>query len=105
MREDCYVCGAPATSEEHAPPESFFPEGYRSGLVTVPSCADHNTKLSTDVEYVRNALCGQRGTNLVAAKFLKLREVLTSAAQNCSTGLFPTYVLSSWMDKKQELSA
>jgi len=67
MRADCYVCGAPATSEEHAPPESFFPERYRSGLVTVPSCADHNTKLSKDVEYVRNALCGQRGTNLVAA--------------------------------------
>jgi hypothetical protein len=68
MDEQCYFCGASATSEEHAPPESFFPEGYRSGLVTVPSCAEHNTNLSKDVEYVRNALCGQRDTNLVAAK-------------------------------------
>lgn len=68
MREECYVCDAPATTKEHAPPECFFPEGYRSGLVTVPSCPDHNTRLSKDVEYVRNNLCGQYGTNFVAAK-------------------------------------
>jgi hypothetical protein len=68
MRESCYNCGAFATSEEHAPPESFFPEGYRSGLVTVPSCPEHNTNLSKDVEYVRNIICGQYGVNLVASR-------------------------------------
>jgi len=71
MREGCYVCGAPKTSDEHAPPECFFPEGYNSGLVTVPSCDDHNLKLSLDVEYVRNNLCGQHGTNLVAGRVLE----------------------------------
>jgi hypothetical protein len=68
MREQCYACGAPKTSYEHAPPECFFPKGYDSGLVTVPSCDDHNSRLSLDVEYVRNNLCGQHGTNLVAAR-------------------------------------
>jgi len=33
---------AAATSEEHARPESFFPEGYRSNLLKVPSCPEHN---------------------------------------------------------------
>lgn len=68
MTESCYNCGAVAATEDHEPPVCFFPEGYRSGLVKVPSCAEHNTALSEDVEYVRNALCGQHGTNLVATK-------------------------------------
>jgi hypothetical protein len=68
MSEGCYNCGGRATSKEHAPPESFFPAGYNSGLMTVPSCAEHNTKLSKDVEYIRNIICGQRGTNLVASR-------------------------------------
>jgi hypothetical protein len=68
MHEECYACGALATSQEHAPPECFFPEGYRSGLVTVPSCYEHNVALHLDVEYVRNNICGQYGTNLLAQK-------------------------------------
>jgi hypothetical protein len=68
MRERCYNCGAFATSEEHAPPASFFPEGYDTGLVTVPSCAEHNVNLSGDVEYVRNVICCQHGVNLVASR-------------------------------------
>jgi hypothetical protein len=27
MREECYMCDALATTDEHAPPECFFPEG------------------------------------------------------------------------------
>jgi hypothetical protein len=68
MPESCYNCGAPATSSEHAPPECFFPDGYRSGLLAVPSCAEHNEGLATDVEYVRNVICGHRDTNLIAAR-------------------------------------
>jgi hypothetical protein len=71
MREGCYNCGAPATSKEHAPPACFFPERYCEGLITVPSCDEHNTSLSKDVEYVRNVICGQRGTNLVASRVLE----------------------------------
>lgn len=68
MREECYECGAPKTSSEHVPPECFFPDGYNSGLLTVPSCDDHNSKLSLDVEYTRNIICGQHGVNLVGIR-------------------------------------
>jgi hypothetical protein len=84
MREECYVCGAPAKTKEHAPPESFFPEGYDSGLVTVPSCDEHNSRLSKDVEYVRNNLCGQFGTNLLAARVFETAK----ASYNHSPKLF-----------------
>lgn len=63
----CYMCPAPATTREHAPPQCFFPEEFRKDLITVPSCAKHNLGNSEDVEYVRNVICGQRGTNEVAA--------------------------------------
>jgi len=68
MADRCYNCGAPATTSEHAPPECFFPDGYNTGLVEVPSCAEHNLSLSADVEYVRNIICEQYGTNLVASR-------------------------------------
>jgi len=68
VTETCYNCCAPKTSDEHAPPEYFFPEGYRSGLVTVPSCDEHNCDLSEDVEYVRNIISAQRGLNWVASR-------------------------------------
>jgi len=32
----CYMCERTATTREHVPPKSFFPEGYRTNLVTVP---------------------------------------------------------------------
>lgn len=67
MAVECYMCDAVATSEEHAPPECFFPEDRRSGLITVPSCAEHNEANSKDVEYVRNVLSTQHGTNGAAA--------------------------------------
>ncbi len=60
------MCPVPATTREHAPPQSFFPEGFRTNLLTVPSCAAHNNANSDDVEYVRNIICTQRGTNEVA---------------------------------------
>ncbi len=63
----CYMCPAVATTREHAPPQCFFPEGYRKNLFVVPSCPLHNLSNSEDVEYVRNVICGQRGTNDVAS--------------------------------------
>jgi hypothetical protein len=56
--EECYFCGAPATSREHVPPKCLFPEekytpgkNYRNDLITVPSCKLHNSKKSKDDEY------------------------------------------------------
>lgn len=58
MEPTCYMCGAPATTREHAPAKMFFPEtkdlpgtDYRQHLITVPSCAQHNTATSKDDEY------------------------------------------------------
>lgn len=42
----CYWCGAKSTSVEHVPPKSFFPQGKRVDLITVPSCKKHNEELS-----------------------------------------------------------
>jgi hypothetical protein len=46
---------------------SFFPASYaRKKLVTVPACATHNNDNAKDVEYVRNVICIQYGTNTAA---------------------------------------
>ncbi|MFZ3210923.1 MAG: hypothetical protein WA188_05360 [Terriglobales bacterium] len=71
MREECYMCDAVATSAEHVPPQCFFPEGYRCNLITVPSCAAHNQGNSEDVEYVRNVISTQHGTNDAAARLFE----------------------------------
>ena len=62
------MCNAPATSKEHAPPSSFFPEGYRANLITVPSCAKHNNDNSKDVEYVRGFIVSPIQTTTPAAR-------------------------------------
>ena len=62
----CYMCNAEGITKEHAPPDCFFPEGYRENLIKVPSCPDHNTKNSMDVEYVRNIIVNPIQTNEVA---------------------------------------
>lgn len=53
----CYFCGSPATSKEHVPPKSFFPnvgeKDYRKNLIKVPSCDAHNSFKSKDDEYIR----------------------------------------------------
>ena len=57
----CYMCGAPATSREHAPPLCIFPElkdmqdgiDYRKNLITVPACDAHNLQKSKDDEYLQ----------------------------------------------------
>lgn len=71
-KDRCYMCDAPATSDEHVPPRSFFPprlQGKR--LLTVPACAAHNNDNAPDVEYLRGILCCQYGTNAVAEEVLE----------------------------------
>jgi hypothetical protein len=71
----CYMCDSPATTREHVPPKSFFPRGHRNMLITVPSCARHNSDNSMDVEYVRNLLTGEKNVNpLGEALFSKARD-------------------------------
>jgi hypothetical protein len=47
------MCDKIMASREHVPPQSFFPKGHRTELITVPSCRDHNLTKSKDDEYVR----------------------------------------------------
>ena len=59
----CYLCDAEGTTREHVPPQSFFPDGFRDNLTTVPSCPQHNHSQSLDIEYVRNILTMSMGIN------------------------------------------
>ena len=68
---ECYMCDAAATSVEHVPPQCFFPEGRREGIITVPSCEKHNEANAKDVEYVRNVISTQHGTNGAAAEIFE----------------------------------
>jgi len=61
--ETCYACDQTATTKEHAPPKSFFPEAQRHNLITVPSCALHNNANAMDVEYTRNIVSTSYGIN------------------------------------------
>ena len=63
----CYICGQPATSQEHAPARCFFPKGEVKGELTkVDSCSVHNEDTSKDDEYVRNIIAMTIGNNEVA---------------------------------------
>jgi hypothetical protein len=88
MADRCYNCGAPATTSEHAPPECFFPEGYNTGLFEVPSCDYHNLRLSTDVEYARNIICQQWGTNLVSYRVAETARASFEHSPNLFTRTF-----------------
>ena len=60
MTSTCYMCDRPGTTTEHSPPQCLFPEDkdlppgqhLRNKLITVPSCAEHNTKKSCDDEFL-----------------------------------------------------
>ncbi|RUA35226.1 MAG: hypothetical protein DSY77_02990 [Bacteroidetes bacterium] len=63
--QKCYMCSKVATSREHVPPLCLFPENkdtkgidFRKNLITVPSCDLHNSKKSTDDEFLMLSLSG-----------------------------------------------
>jgi hypothetical protein len=62
------MCDAVATSKEHVPPKSIFPEArqYRVNLITVPSCELHNSEKSKSDELLRFVLAVVPGTNDLA---------------------------------------
>jgi hypothetical protein len=71
LTNKCYMCDEAGVTREHVPPLSFFPSGHRMNLVTVPSCHEHNSKNSKDVEYVRNIIVSHLDTNSVARALFK----------------------------------
>ena len=73
MREICYFCNKPATTDEHVLPKCIFPEqkdsngkDYRLNLITVPSCDIHNIEKSKDDEYLMMILAAHYKNNGVA---------------------------------------
>lgn len=81
MSKTCYVCGAPATSREHCPPQCIFPAGkdvadsvsYRHNLITVPSFDEHNLRKSNDDEYLMMILVSHFGNNDLANQQMKTK--------------------------------
>lgn len=52
----CYLCDNRASTRDHVPARSLFPQPRPDNLITVPCCAHCNTAYSRDEEYFRNNL-------------------------------------------------
>ena len=72
IENKCYMCDNHATTREHVPPLCLFPEqkdvkglDFRKGLITVPSCDDHNSKKTKDDEFLMVSIAGIVGNNWV----------------------------------------
>lgn len=85
----CYMCDAPAVSKEHVPPKCIFPErkdiagqNFREGLITVPSCDAHNSKKSSDDEFLMVSLAGIIGNNSIGYqhKMTKVNRAISKAS-------------------------
>lgn len=87
----CYMCAAPATSDEHVPPRCLFPAqkdipsgvDLRKQLISVPSCDAHNGKKSKDDEYLLLALLMNISNNQTAQNHA-LTKVRRSVKRNPS---------------------
>lgn len=74
MKQTCYMCDQPSTSEEHVPPKCLFPKekdlpdglSLRKDLLKVPACDLHNTARSKDDEYLLYVLSMNIANNAVA---------------------------------------
>ena len=73
----CYACPKSATTKEHVPPLSFFPEDQRKNLITVPSCEDHNNSNSKDAEYAQNIVTTMFGVNALGQKLFFHRQYIS----------------------------
>jgi hypothetical protein len=52
-QDECYLCGALATTKDHIPPLGLFQKPRPSNLITVPACLACNRDRSLDDEYFR----------------------------------------------------
>lgn len=74
MITTCYMCDQLATSREHVPPKCFFPEkkdlpqgwDWRTNLISVPSCDEHNLSKSADDEYLLLVILVYNSNNIAA---------------------------------------
>lgn len=84
----CYMCAAVETSREHAPPQCLFPEAgdigrdLRRNLITVPSCDEHNSKKSSDDEFLRAVILLSAVDSNEIARHQFLGKFLRGASRN-----------------------
>jgi hypothetical protein len=74
----CYRCDNIATTYDHIPPKCFFPKkkhlpsdspNYRSNLITVPACAEHNNERSQDDQYTATVISMNSKSDLALRLF------------------------------------
>lgn len=107
--EQCYLCGAEATTRDHIPPEQLF-EVLPLNIITAPACQDCNNSLGKEEEYFRALLtmeCYERSDlarriwdgpvvrSLWKVGFpgLRLRLLKQTGLINLSTGVLRTLVV------------
>lgn len=67
----CYMCDQTVVGVEHVPPRCLFPKAkdlpngldLRKNLITVPSCADHNSEKSREDQYFLNVITSLESIN------------------------------------------
>ncbi len=87
----CYMCEEQSTSSEHVPPKCLFPEqkdltagvDLRKSLITVPSCDEHNSKKSSDDEYLLYCLVMSIPSNEIAKNHF-LTKIMRAIKRNPS---------------------
>jgi predicted RNA-binding protein len=96
-KETCYMCSAPSTGMEHAPPQCFFPEqkdlppgvDLRKNLIKVPSCDKHNMQKSKEDEYLLFVVISHYENNKAAARQF-ITKILRAIARRPSLKAFYT---------------
>jgi len=91
------MCNSVAISKEHVPPACLFPEEkdiktsiFRHNLITVPSCDEHNSRRSSDDEFLMMTLAGIIGNNVIGYfhNLTKVRRALDRNQSGALTQLF-----------------
>lgn len=76
-RPHCYLCGAlDSLTEDHIPPEGFFPPGDRADLITAPLCESCHSPLTKTDESMRVFLAASGGSD--ASKWIWRNKVVGS---------------------------
>src|SRR5260370_8354286 len=55
---NCYLCGSPASTLDHVPPQGFF-SVVPVNIIRLPACEQCNRSASLDEEYMRTTLAAQ----------------------------------------------
>src|SRR6266567_4565321 len=83
-RPHCYICGSTENlTDDHIPPEGFFPPAQQKGLLTAPLCRSCHAPLSKMDEKLRVWLAAGGGTS-DAAKWIWKNKVLGSTFKRSS---------------------